>query len=565
MFVVCACARDLPFNLEAFSVSDYAGASLDRKSIIEGCQFLGKRLISWQCKKQTIVANSTIKAKYIAAANCCGQGEGSTIPAGSQHTPLLAPSTKIHSNTRAQSPITEPHTSPLQITKPPTSSTIRETIKPEVEIPQSNFPTQTLVHGGAATTVSSIDARQGGGNIPKSPTMPHDSPLPGGHTPRSNECSLPLHVLTVLYTKLLNKVERLETELNQTKQIYGDAFTKLIKKVKKLEHTVQTSQDRRRAKIVVYDDEEDEEDLSKQGRSLIEEMDLDARISLVPPQVSIDVPEVTTANAELNTTSRFVSTASPQIHTDTTAETLMEIRKIAAKTKVREKFSEEDLPMKLVELFDQRKNFFVQQRAEAKRNKPMTPTQQKERVQSFVPMGSELEIQKLKRAGQEVFEEPAKRNKIGEASGLSDEQLAELEKELPKEELQTLLVIVLVEEVYVESLQERFSTTKPTDDKEMELWVELKRLFKPDDGDTLWKLQRYMHDPLVWRFYDTCGVHHVSSVRGHDIFMLVEKDYPLSKALMMLMLVSKLSLEQSSEMENEFLRKTFRPANSPRK
>ncbi|GJT69267.1 copia protein [Tanacetum coccineum] len=42
--------------------SDYAGASLDKKSIIGGCQFLGKRLISWQCKKQTIVANSTTKA-----------------------------------------------------------------------------------------------------------------------------------------------------------------------------------------------------------------------------------------------------------------------------------------------------------------------------------------------------------------------------------------------------------------------------------------------------------------------------------------------------------------------
>ncbi|GJV96963.1 ribonuclease H-like domain-containing protein [Tanacetum coccineum] len=32
MFDVCACARDSPFNLEAFSDSDYAGASLDRKS-----------------------------------------------------------------------------------------------------------------------------------------------------------------------------------------------------------------------------------------------------------------------------------------------------------------------------------------------------------------------------------------------------------------------------------------------------------------------------------------------------------------------------------------------------
>ncbi|GJR00125.1 putative ribonuclease H-like domain-containing protein [Tanacetum coccineum] len=73
MFAVCACARDSPFDLEAFSDSDYAGASLDRKSTIRGCQFLGKRLISWQCKKQTIVANSTTEAEYVAAANCCGQ------------------------------------------------------------------------------------------------------------------------------------------------------------------------------------------------------------------------------------------------------------------------------------------------------------------------------------------------------------------------------------------------------------------------------------------------------------------------------------------------------------
>ncbi|GJR01935.1 putative ribonuclease H-like domain-containing protein [Tanacetum coccineum] len=64
--------RDLPFDLEAFSDSDYAGASLDRKSTTGGCQFLGRRLISWQCKKQTIVANSTTEAEYVAAAHCYG-------------------------------------------------------------------------------------------------------------------------------------------------------------------------------------------------------------------------------------------------------------------------------------------------------------------------------------------------------------------------------------------------------------------------------------------------------------------------------------------------------------
>nr|GEU56532.1 hypothetical protein [Tanacetum cinerariifolium] len=61
------------FDLEAYSDSDYAGANLDRKSTTGGCQFLGRRLILWQCKKQTIMATSTIEAEYITAAHCCGQ------------------------------------------------------------------------------------------------------------------------------------------------------------------------------------------------------------------------------------------------------------------------------------------------------------------------------------------------------------------------------------------------------------------------------------------------------------------------------------------------------------
>ncbi|GJV22555.1 hypothetical protein Tco_1371575 [Tanacetum coccineum] len=105
MFAVCACARyqvnpkvshlhavkrifrylkgqpklglwyikDSPFDLVAYTDSDYAGASLDKKSTTGGCQFLGSRLISWQCQKQTVVANSITEAKYAAASSCCGQ------------------------------------------------------------------------------------------------------------------------------------------------------------------------------------------------------------------------------------------------------------------------------------------------------------------------------------------------------------------------------------------------------------------------------------------------------------------------------------------------------------
>ncbi|GJY89458.1 uncharacterized mitochondrial protein-like protein [Tanacetum coccineum] len=105
MFAVCACARyqvnpkvshlhvvkrifrylkgqpklglwylkDSLFDLVAYTDSDYAGASLDMKFTTVGYQFLRGRLISWQCKKQTVVANSTTEAKYVAASSCCGQ------------------------------------------------------------------------------------------------------------------------------------------------------------------------------------------------------------------------------------------------------------------------------------------------------------------------------------------------------------------------------------------------------------------------------------------------------------------------------------------------------------
>ncbi|GJT62364.1 putative ribonuclease H-like domain-containing protein [Tanacetum coccineum] len=69
MFAVCQpklglwYLKDSPFDLVAYTDSDYAGASLDRKSTRGGCQFLGYRLISWQCKKQTVVANSTTETK----------------------------------------------------------------------------------------------------------------------------------------------------------------------------------------------------------------------------------------------------------------------------------------------------------------------------------------------------------------------------------------------------------------------------------------------------------------------------------------------------------------------
>ncbi|GJY41118.1 hypothetical protein Tco_0428388 [Tanacetum coccineum] len=177
------------------------------------------------------------------------QGEGSTIPVESHHTPTVAPSTS------------QPHHSP----------TLRDFIRQETEVPQPSSPTQTHVadeaastgvdvrHGGAATTVSSLDAGQGSGNIDKTPAMPHDSPLPRVHTLGSDEGRMQHNELMDLVTKLSDRVVSLETDLQQTKKVYGAAYTKLIKKVKRLEDKLNKS--RRKRRLVLSEEEDSDTEI----------------------------------------------------------------------------------------------------------------------------------------------------------------------------------------------------------------------------------------------------------------------------------------------------------------
>ncbi|KAI3723478.1 hypothetical protein L2E82_35084 [Cichorium intybus] len=72
--------KNYEFDLYAFTDSNYGGCDIDRKSTSAGCQFLGDRIISWQCKKQQTVSTSTSEAEYIAASACCSQGLKSKLP-----------------------------------------------------------------------------------------------------------------------------------------------------------------------------------------------------------------------------------------------------------------------------------------------------------------------------------------------------------------------------------------------------------------------------------------------------------------------------------------------------
>ncbi|GJU45502.1 hypothetical protein Tco_1202768 [Tanacetum coccineum] len=498
-------------------------------------------------------------------------------------------------------------------------------------------------------------------------TMPNDSSQLMVQSLGSDEGSLTLNELMVLCTTLSKKVEDFQNDLKQTKLTYGAAYTKLILRVKKLEHKVKASKSRRRARVIIFDNKEDLEDSYKQGR-IIAEIDQNPSISLVQnegtswiqedaetqgrtsadtkilldqeePTELVEDPgsgekgekDISTANisvstACVSTTEVVLSIVIFDVST-TIPERLVYIRRSAEKRKDKGKAimkDDESVQKKTKKQLEQERlgheeairlqeQINKEERQMIARDAEIDKELQEEidiarQEQQKYDLAQALELQKELDKRKECVAEttqahdidwsdpvvlryhakqntsfskaepPSKRQKVGEVSGSVEEQSAGKEKEVSEQELKKLLVTVLVEEVYIEALQvkypiidwevftkessywriirvgnhtevyqvfedmlkrfdrddleklwdlvkKKFSSTEPTIDKEKVVWVELKRLFKPDDDDTLWKLQRYMLDPLKWKLYDTCGVHHVSTERGHDIFMLVKKDY----------------------------------------
>ncbi|GJV35948.1 putative ribonuclease H-like domain-containing protein [Tanacetum coccineum] len=203
MFVkFCACARDSPFDLEAFLDSDYAGASLDRKSTTGGAMDPNQCLIM----DLLIKAFDVSKAKHI----------GDNLP-GIELRGGHATSNKV-------------------------------------PLPNTEIFEQLALMGYASDsdklTFQKGPIQQGEGSTVL--VESHHTPIT---TPSTSQPPL----------SSPSRVTRLEQDLKQTKKVYSNAYTKLIMRVKKLEHKVKSRQPRRRARVVISDTEEDLEDPSKQG------------------------------------------------------------------------------------------------------------------------------------------------------------------------------------------------------------------------------------------------------------------------------------------------------------
>ncbi|GJW06300.1 hypothetical protein Tco_1568723 [Tanacetum coccineum] len=253
--------------------------------------------------------------------------------------------------------------------------------------------------------------------------------------------------------------------------------------------------------------------------------------------VSTTGAAVTTASVAVSTTAsptRRVSTADDI----TMAETLVYIRKSAVKDKGKAKMDESESETAQtktkLQQEQERLGYEAAIRLQAKLEEEEWQRIAKSEIARVIP---ELAAGSSKRdVEEELDQESLKRQKIDESLEPNEEP-KDKEEELSQEELQQMMIIVPEQWMNVEALQTNDAVESDTDDE-------------------LWKLQKHTHD-LTWRLYDSCGVHHVSTEKGIDIYMLVEKEYPLLRGTLTQMLVAKLLVDQDNEMSRELLRKIF--------
>ncbi|GKE78574.1 hypothetical protein Tco_1544694 [Tanacetum coccineum] len=188
--------------------------------------------------------------------------------------------------------------------------------------------------------------------------MPHNSPLHDVHSHESAEGSVQQHDLMILVTKLNDQIDGLEKDLQQTKKTYSTALTKLVLGVKKLEYKLNSGKARRKAKIILSDDEEIAEDSSKQGRKISQIDETEVLVQEETPTKIIEEHrsgekgemEISIANIQVSTASPpMVSTAVPHVYTRRSAKdkgkAIMEepatLKKVNKRTQVQLSMDEE--------------------------------------------------------------------------------------------------------------------------------------------------------------------------------------------------------------------------------
>ncbi|GJV68174.1 hypothetical protein Tco_1483683 [Tanacetum coccineum] len=269
-----------------------------------------------------------------------------------------------------------------------------------------------------------------------------------------------------------------------------------------------------------------------------------------------------------------------------------------------EELSIEEKATLFQQLLEKRRKHFAAKRAEEKRNKPPTKSQQRKIMCTYLKNmeGYKLKDLKLKEFDsiQEMFNRAFKR--ITKKQKVEDDkettELKQLMKIIPDEDEVAIDAIPLavkspmivdwkiykegrksyyqimradgksqmymffsqmlksfdredLEDLY-KLVKAKYESTRPVEDLDLLLWGDLKTMFEPHVEDKVWRNQQE-YKVLNWKLYDSCGVH--SLMMQHvQIYMLVEKKYPLAPLTLSMMLEKKLMIDYESEMAYQLLK-----------
>ncbi|GKB14039.1 hypothetical protein Tco_0847962 [Tanacetum coccineum] len=255
MFAVCAClwyTRDSPFVLEAFSDSDYGGASLDRKSTTEyvAVAIVVSMDLGWiEAVLQILLHLWSISTKVLSLIS----GQTSFWQAAISQNHCNGTSTIVAFLLTLKSIL------------------LRGIVRSKLQLADAtgihNFSDDVNIYAGLISHI-------GGDFVPLLPTMLTGAAMDQGNTSGSTEAIIQLKELMVLVPNLVTRVTSLEKELKETKQTLGNVVLKLVKKVKSLEIAL-----KRKFKKVIVSKSEGEEP-EDQGR-IIQDIDDDPLVSLV--------------------------------------------------------------------------------------------------------------------------------------------------------------------------------------------------------------------------------------------------------------------------------------------
>ncbi|GJR99812.1 putative ribonuclease H-like domain-containing protein [Tanacetum coccineum] len=626
--------KDSPFDLVAYTDSDYAGASLDRKSTTGGCQFLGSRLISWQCKKQTVVANSIREAEYVVKTvngevqlqalvdrkkiivteasvrrDLQLNDEEELTRMGYEklsqkltfykaffspqwkfliHTILQCLSAKTtawneFSSTMASVIICLATNQKFNYSKYIFESMVKNLenvsgkflmyprfVQVFLEKQPEGMSNQKRIYVTPSHTkkvfgnMRRVGKGFSGRETPLFPTMMVQAQEEMGEDNVVDE---------VVYEEMDDSLERaattttsldVEQDRENTKIAQAQEITSLKLRVKKLEKKGRSRTHKlkrlykvgRSAKVISSNEASlgDQEDASKQGR--IADIDADAGINLVLILMLIQICLKYMTYFESSKT-RLTKGRINAIDADEDI-TLVNDQDDADMFNVNTLTGDEVFPTP-------RKGIVITELAEFDEEERLTRekdeanvalTEEWDDIQAKVNADYQLS-QRLQAKEQEQFTTEQKVDDVQETAKVDDDQetikIKELMEIVPdKEEVAIDAIPLAVKPPSIKLVKAKHGSTRPEDGYERVLWDDLKVMFEPHVKDTVWRNQQD-YRVLEWKLYDSCGVHFLR-MQHMQIYMLVEKKYHLTPAIITDMLNKKLQCDHFSEMAYQLLK-----------